>query len=337
MKNVFVYIFLLVTFALGADNIVIQNRVLTRINNNTLSIMDLTKKMDMVFVREYPLYADSVEARFQFYNTNWRTFLTEMIDEQLILASAKDLKVTVSDGEVRQEIEDTLGPDVIPRIDQMNLTYQEVFKMVQNDLIVRRMSFAMVHAKATAQVSPQKIKTAYEQHCKEHPAEEAWNYQVLTIRSDKKLAAIAACQLLTKAIEQQNLKADEALKKLDGHLADVQMNCSEELHRTAKSLSVSHQSALKNLKKGQHSGIIEQASQKPGETLYRVFFLNDYSPAGVVSLASIEDQLKGRLLQEASIVLSDEWREKLRNRYGFDEAYLAMMVPENFEPFSLKR
>lgn len=338
MKKFILFLFCLKLTLLYPDNIVIQNRVLAKVNSNTLSIMDIAKKMDMVFVREFPLYADSVEARMQFYNTNWKAFLYDMLDEQLILASAKELKVAVTDGEVRQEIEETLGPNVIARIDQMNLSYEDVFKMVQNELIVRRMIFAMVHAKAVSQVSPQKIKEAYEKYCQEHPAEESWNYQVITIRSDKRLAAIAASQLILKALEQNaQASPQENLDRVSHFLSDVQASCSEEFHRTAKTLSSVHQTALQGLKKGEHSEAIEAKAQRSNECLYRIFILNDYSPAGSVSFSSLEEKLQSELINQTTMVLSDEWRQKLRARYGFDRDYLAALVPEGYQPFSLQR
>lgn len=324
---------LLASLLHGADNIIIHNRILAKINSQPISVIDVTKKMDFIFYREFQAYAHSDEARAEFYATNWRSFLDDMIDEQLILASAKEMKVTVSDGEVRQEMEETLGPNIIAKIDQMGLTYPEVFKMMQNDLLVRRMVYSMVHAKASAMITPARVKEAYEKYAMENPLEESWNYRVVTIRSSAELGAIAACQMLCKMVDQDKMSLAEVKESLQ--ISDVQISLSEELHRTAKTLSESHKTGLAGLKDNEHSAPLN-ASTKEGETVYRLFFLTEYKPAGKVSFLTVEEKLKGALLQDAIAAESLAWRTKLRERYGIDAEYLALMVPTSFQPYGLK-
>ncbi len=72
------------------QKIVIQNSILTQVNGTPISVIDLKKKMDLVFHQNYPQLEDSTAARYQFYQTSWRHVLSEMIDHQLILADAKD-------------------------------------------------------------------------------------------------------------------------------------------------------------------------------------------------------------------------------------------------------
>ncbi len=334
MKKIILLFLVLFSSCYAAEDIVVQNRILAKINTQAISVVDVTKKMDFIFFREFQAYAHSNEARLEFYDANWRSFLDDMIDEQLILSSAKELKVTVSDGEVRQEIEDTLGPNVIAKIDQMSLTYPEVFKMVQNDLVVRRMVYAMVQSKATASITPARLKEAYEKYSAENPVEEAWNYKVLTIRAENELAAIAASQMLLKTIDVEKAPVDEAVKKIS--LQDVKITLSETLSRTAKSLSEAHKASLAGLKSKQHSSPIP-SDKKEKETIFRIFFLEDYINGGKVEFASIGDNLKGSLVQQAVGIESLAWRKKLRERYGVDQDYLSLMVPDNFKPFSLQR
>lgn len=334
MKKLFL-IFLCVFSALyAAENIVVQNRILAKINSQPISVVDVAKKMDFIFFREFQAYAHSEEARLEFYQTNWRSFLDDMIDEQLILSNAKDLKVTVSDGEVRQEIEDTLGPNVIDKIDQMALTYPEVFKMVQNDLIVRRMVYSMVQSKATTTVTPARVKEAYEKYAAEHPLEEAWNYRVVTIRSTTELGNVAAVQMLLKNVDSDKQSVVDAVNSFT--MPDVKMTVSEELHRTPKTLSESHKAGLAGLSDQQHSSPIA-VSKSETETVCRIFFLNEHKMGGKVVFSAIEDNLKSALIQQAVAVESTQWRKKLRDRYGIDEDYLALMVPSNFQPFSMRQ
>src|ERR1700733_15248143 len=65
--------------------IVVNNRIIAKINGKPISVMDLMKKMDILFYRQYPQYASLVMARYQFYQANWSYVLSEMIDKELIL------------------------------------------------------------------------------------------------------------------------------------------------------------------------------------------------------------------------------------------------------------
>jgi hypothetical protein len=51
------------------------------------------KKMDMLLHQNYPQYADSPQARLQFYASRWRPIFMEMIDTELILSDAQDREI----------------------------------------------------------------------------------------------------------------------------------------------------------------------------------------------------------------------------------------------------
>ena len=56
-----------------------------------------------------------------------------------------------------------------------------------------------------------------------------------------------------------------------------------------------------------------------------------------MDFTSLEEKLKGALIQEAVGIESLAWRKKLRHRYGIDQDYLSLMVPGNFKPFFLQK
>src|SRR5579872_3060389 len=94
-----------------------QNTILAKVNGTTISMMDVKKKMDILFHQNYPQLADSNQARFQFYEVSWRHVLMEMIDHELILADAAEKEVKLTDGEVREEMEARFGPNVMLTLD----------------------------------------------------------------------------------------------------------------------------------------------------------------------------------------------------------------------------
>lgn len=95
--------------------------------------------MDMVLHQNYPQHAESVPARFQFYTSSWRSVFMEMVDMELILADAKDKEIKLTDGDVREEIENRFGPNVLQTLDGLRLSYDDAWKMIKNDLLMQRM------------------------------------------------------------------------------------------------------------------------------------------------------------------------------------------------------
>jgi len=87
----------------------INNHPLAKINGKVLSLIDVVKKMDL-FLYEYdPNMKLSVAERAQFYSSRWNETLEELICNELMLLDAEQKKIEVSDGEVREELENRVG------------------------------------------------------------------------------------------------------------------------------------------------------------------------------------------------------------------------------------
>ena len=74
--------------------IAVQNTILTKVNDTTISVIDVKKKLDLMFYQNYSHLSHSNQARLQFYESGWRAALMQMIDNELILsdAAAKEVK-----------------------------------------------------------------------------------------------------------------------------------------------------------------------------------------------------------------------------------------------------
>ena len=64
--------------------LIVYNRVLARINGKTFSVVDVMKKMDLFLQRNYPHMVSSKAACYQFYSSQWKETLSQMINEELI-------------------------------------------------------------------------------------------------------------------------------------------------------------------------------------------------------------------------------------------------------------
>ena len=320
-------------------HVVVNNRVLAKVNGKAISVMDLMKKMDIHFYRQFPQYTSSVPARFQFYQTNWKQVIQETIDKELLLADAEENKLPVSNGDIRQEMENMFGPNIIANLDKINLSFDEAWSIIKGDIIIRRMLFYRVNAKAMRQVTPQKIREVYDQFAKENPREEQWRYYVISIRDKDAERGAEAAKFTHQLLEDEAAPIDQLASKakLEGHFDEgTLVNTSEELRHTEKEMSANYKSILSQLKSGQNSPPVVQKSRSDNSTVYRIFHLKEKIPAGVIALSEVEGRLKEKLLDEAISIETDAYLKKLRQHYHVQESQLKDMTDDDFQPFSMK-
>ena len=88
----------------SSQHLVVNNRILAKVNDKTISVLDVMKKMDVFLTRYYPHLSDSTTARYQYFSSQWKDVLSQMIDNELMLADAEKLELKVTDAEVRETI-----------------------------------------------------------------------------------------------------------------------------------------------------------------------------------------------------------------------------------------
>jgi hypothetical protein len=321
----------------------VNNRILAKVNGKAISVIDVMKKMDMIFYRRFPEYASSKSARFQFYDTNWKFVLNELIDKELVLAEAEQLKMTVSNGDIRKELDSIFGPDLITNLDKAELTYDEAWKMIETDMILRRMMLFRVNMKAMSRVTPKDIQAAYAVHSMENIQPAEWTYRVISIRDKDIEKNASAAKLVYQLLKEGTLTAEdfsaEALQKKPKQLellpASTQITLSEEYHHTEKEISPLYKEVLISLSSPSYSEPIEQKSRADNSTFYRIFYLKEKKEGGVISLDQMEGDLREFLTQQEIAKESEVYLSKLRRHFGITEEQLNSMVPENFKPFSL--
>lgn len=315
--------------------LVIFNRILAKVNSKTISVVDVMKKMDLFLQKNYPQHANSKMSRYQFYSSQWRDFLTQMIDTELMIADAEKLEVKVTEAEVREEILNRFGPNIMPTLDQLAVSYEECKQMIRDEMIVQRMMWFRVNSKVLARINSQDVKEAYKQYCAENPELEEWQYQVLSIRSPDKsvgetLAARASellsSQIDLSALSQQLSSPDEA----------TTISLSPEMQADEKSISSSHKEVLTTLSENSFSQPIAQVSRVDNSTVYRIFHLKKHSRKELPPFEKMAEQLKDHLLQQAANKENSHYLLRLRERLGYDEKHMTETLPSDFQPFALR-
>jgi hypothetical protein len=328
-------------FLFGQENslhIVVNNRILAKVNGKAISVMDVMKKMDMLFYRQFPEYTSSVQARYQFYQVNWKRMFQDLIDKELVIADAEEHKLPVSGGDVRQEMESMFGPNIITNLDKVDLTYDEASKMVLDDITIRRMMFIRVNTKAINKITPQIVRQAYEDYAKENVRPAEWTYYVISIRdSDPTQSAEVANKV--HELLQEKISPTEISEKMKPItlLKKTTVNVSEELHHNEKDLNEAYKEILVKLTSGSFSQPIAQKSRNDkGSTVFRLFYLKEYKVGGAVPFNEVASELKDKLIDLEIDKESELYLKKLRQHFDVQDSYIQEMIANDFQPFSLK-
>ncbi len=320
------------------EEIVVHNRILSKVMGKTISVLDVMKKMDLYLDRYYPQYAASKEAKIQFYNAQWRSTLDQLIDNELILADAAEKEIKTTDGDVREEIQMRFGPNVMASLDKIGVTYEEARSMIHDELIVQKMNWFKVHSKAFANVNSKDVKKAYTEFCTHNPPKETWTYQVVSIRAPKNFNAeeigekFYQCLLAEKKDVEEvaaNFKAQENLDPA------VSISVSQDYVTENKDLSTSHQSILTSLQNGEFSFPVLQQSRIDNSNVVRIFHRKDHNATTHPLFQRVANTIKDELLQLEVNKESSRYIKRLRTRYGYDQQFWSDLVPPNFQPFTL--
>lgn len=330
------------TLLFGQDEmrLVVNNRILAKVNDKAISVVDVMKKMDVLFYREFPQYTSSVQARYQFYKVNWKHVLGELISKELVLADAEENKLPVSNGDVRQEMESLFGPNIISNLDKINLSYDEAQKIVQGDITIRRMIYARVNAKAAKQVTPQVIRSTYEEFIQnpENIKPDIWKYNVISIRNKDTAIASEAAALAHQLLNEQ-VPLDQITVRIKENplFEKTLISVSEEYNLEEKDISASYKEILSKMQPHTHSEPIAQNSRADTSTsLFRIFVLKDIQRGGAPSFNDMANQINDRLLEQAVAKETDAYLKRLRKHFHVQEDFLTQAGGEAFEPFSLK-
>jgi hypothetical protein len=318
--------------------IVVNNRILAKVNGKAISLVDLQKKMDMLFYRQFPDYSNNIQARYQFYQVNWKNVLKEFIDKELIMADAKECKVEVTTGDVRQEMENLFGPNIIANLEKAGLTFEEAWDLIKSDILLRRMLFYRVNGKAIKSVTPKEIKLAYDTFSKKNRKEEAWTYQVLSVRGEDPVDNAEMARLAHVKLTEENLPFDQVcqfLKTIQEEGSKSLFSLSEEFHHTIKDVSTAYKEILDAVPAGTYSHPIAQRSKANDSLVFRIFFVKERQEGGEIPFAEVEHSIKDQLIEQAVQKESIAYLGKLHKHFDVQQSHLDEMIPEGFQPFAL--
>lgn len=326
-------------FGGGKPELIVNNRVLLKVNGKPISVMDLVKKMDLVFYREYPQYVESPEARFQFYQMGWKQVLQEFIDRELILADAEEMKMPVSNGDVRVELEQLFGPQVVVNLDRAGLTMDEAMKLLKEDIIMRRMMYMKVNAKALKQVTPQEVREAYKEYIKNYVAKDEWVYRVISIRDPDEEKLQALSQQVSVLLNQGNIPLEdlqEKVRTLDAFNPLSSVKVSEEFYHPEKEISATYHDHLVKLEPGSFSSPTQQRRGSDNIPVMRIFYLKEKKVDDYPSFQEMANRLKNERLQKIADEETARYLKQLREKFHVKDDQVQAVLNGSVELFTLK-
>lgn len=324
----------IVAFAEG-EELIVQNRILATVNGKNISVMDVMKKMDIYLTRAYPEYAKSNAHRYQFFSQNWKRTLNQLIDNELIVADAMKLEMKITDGDIREQIHERFGPNVVATLDKLGINYDEARALIHNEIAAQRMTWYRVHSKALHRVGPDVIKKAFQEHVVNNPPKEEYKYQVISIRGKTEQLGSIYAQKALALIKDEPLPFEELAKQLtEKSEEEVSVTVSDEYCVEGKALSDAHKAVVCSLTPGSYSEPTPQVSRDKS-IVHRIFYLKEHtvSPPPKFDTAMV-DNLQDELLDKEVEQEYPLYIAKLRKQFNFDEKSLDA-IPEDFQPFSL--
>ncbi len=311
-------------FFLGQEkNLIVNNRILGVVNGKALTVIDVLKKMDVIFYKQFPEYRNNQMAKAQFYQSSWKNTLQQLIDKALIVADAEESKLEVSHGDIRQEMEGIFGPNVLDNLDRIGLTFDEAWQIVKDDIMLKRMMYFRVHMKAIKQVTPQMIQEAYLAFAEKNKQKDEWRYQILTIKGE-------GCEEVAKKAHEQ-LEEGQTLSEVAKAL---KIDLSEEYAVSMDELSSEIKPVISALKEKEFTKPLLQKSRKSQETFFRIFVLNGMKPEGAPTLAEVESSLSNQLVEQMVAKETEAYLKRLHAHFGYKESEL--LVPVDFEPIAFR-
>ncbi len=313
--------------------LMINNRPLAKINGKVISLYDVVKKMDLFLFEYYPDLNPSPMEKYQFYMSRWEPTLDDMIHDELILLDAQQKEIKISDGEVREELEERFGPNIMSNLHKVNYDYEEARDMIRQELTVQQLVGMKVHSKAFQTTTPQAIKMAYEKYLEKNPPEEEWKYQVLSIRGkDEK-----QCEGVAEKAHNLLEKEGQPIEKLPSMLEEkgVAVSLSDDYSGGSQKLSKMHFDVIKALSPDSYSSPVSQVSRYDNSTVMRIFYLKDTIENLPETFEQMHDKLKNELLYETSDKEKAVYIQSLKKRFGYENHNPKFELPEDYQPFAI--
>lgn len=315
-------------FFVYGKKIEIHNRVLAKVNDKVISVIDLKNYMNFIFYKLYPNKEDILE-KYKFYSSGWMDLLKEMINTEFIEQEFEKKKLKVENNEIQKRMKTLFAPDIMKTLEKLNLPYEIAKNLVKKDLIKEKLIGYFVHYKVLQKITPEVIKKHYLDFLKKNPEKTIWKYKIISanVEEEKKFFN----NLHKICIEKENFEKLDLKKIEEQNQAKIKVS---NYQISSYEISEKIKNILKNLKPKSFSTPILQKNRKTQKEAYKIFYLEDSEVKKPPSFNEMADKIKEKLFQKEYTKELHKYFYNLQKSYNFDEN--TILVSENFIPFSIK-
>ena len=317
----------------SSKKVVVNNRVITMVNGNPITVIDLMKKMDLMFYQMHEEYLDSASMRYQFYMANWQEVLKNMIDRELVVLDAESQQMPVSPGDVREEIEEIFGPDVLDNIEDAGLTYTDVTKLIKADILIRRMLSYAVNMKAMKRVTPDVVAKEYENRMQQNQ-DLLLHYHIISVKSDDAQAANELSLQIKELINEQKMAPGKACAAVKEQGLDADKKISATLTPEFVQKKSEFAPHVYELLSTLAEGVCSDAQGQKGG--YRLYYLIKKEEQKPLEFYEVEEPIRQNLIEQAMQEESERYFAHLRKHYDLNPDEILKSLPAYFKPFELK-
>lgn len=331
-----IFLCLNISSPLSAE-IVVNNRVLVDVKGEPISLVDVTKAMEMALYfqagGDTSQLTDAV--RMQYYGQHWKRYLEELIKKELILADAEEQKMEIATGDVRQEIENRFGRQLYDFLEESHMTYDEIFNYVKKEIAIRRMTMFKVHSQVMKKVTPAIIQQEYEKIIAELAKQYAVSFRVLTIRSEDGFIRHPEMIHLSEKLPSNEIEIDNINELLHGINPDLTASLSVPLKEDINKVKESYKDILSRLCAGQWSLPIEEEARSSGQRVYKILYLDSIEDPALPAFYEVEAQIRNGLTSSLTEKKTLEYVLSLYDHFKVPLVKENTMLI-NFEPFLIR-
>lgn len=251
------------------------------------------------------------------------------------MADAQEVKMQVTAGDIRQEMETLFGPNIVGNLDKIGLTFEEAWEMVKSDIMIKRMMFYRVNGKAIKSVTPKEVRAKYEEMAAKNVIPTSWTYTVITIRGEDSTESAELANLAYQLLTEENISLGALPSKLKQRDSSASFSISEPFNHTENEVSPAYKEILTTLQPATFSHPIAQTSRNKS-VVFRIFNLHELKKGGAVPFVEVENKIKDKLIDEAVKQQTERYLTRLYRHFDVHESHLKQMVPEDFQPFALQ-
>jgi hypothetical protein len=315
------------------SSIVVENRVLATVRDQVITVVDVMKKLDMIFCQQFPQYRGVPEARYEFYQSNWRKVFEELVDRQLIISMAEEKQFVVTNGDIRQELEDVFGPNVMMSLYEEGLSMHEVHEMMKADILLRRIISFYVHSPVVNAITPEVLRLAYQKRVEELKGKEGWIWRSMTVKSKGNDCPKAVAEKVWNLLEKDHQPIETIASKLPN---DIECVISLPFRSEQREVAPAIQHILEMLPLHSFSEPMPFTNRSDPHQSWRCYIVDErFEPKAPTFLEleiAIRQELASPEITKRTITFFDDLRKQYYVKHIFSSEQLMA-----FEPFQLKQ